>query len=123
MQHYFDRNQNEVDAFEDHRNISPVCSFCPKELSIQAHEQFHNPIILLQLLIDRISQLGLEPLEPDSHTDQFRLEFVRIVTKVRHSTTEFEYVEISRELGSLTYEVKSFLEAKGLDCALSRLVI
>ena len=123
MQHYFDRNQNEVDAFEDHRNISPVCSFCPKELSIQAHEQFHNPIILLQLLIDRISQLGLEPLEPDSHTDRFRLEFVRIVTKLRHSTTEFEYVEISRELGSLTCEVKSFLEAKGLDCALSRLVI
>ena len=123
MQHYFDRNQNEVDAFEDHRNISPVCSFCPKELSIQAHEQFHNPIILLQLLIDRISQLGLEPLEPDSHTDRFRLEFVRILTKLRHSTTEFEYVEISRKLGSLTCEVKSFLEAKGLDCALSRLVI
>ena len=123
MQHYFDRNQNEVDAFEDHRNISPVCSFCPKELSIQAHEQFHNPIILLQLLIDRISQLGLEPLEPDSHIDRFRLEFVRIITKLRHSTTEFEYVEISRELGSLICEVKSFLEAKGLDCALSRLVI
>jgi hypothetical protein len=123
MQHYFDRNQNEVDAFEDHRNISPVCSFCPKELSIQAHEQFHNSIILLQLLIDRISQLGLEPLEPDSHVDRFRLKFFRILTELRHSTTEFEYVEISRELGSLTCEVKSFLEAKGLDCALSQLVI
>lgn len=88
------------------------CKICPRNLTINQHTRFHNPILYLQSLISK--QLKYHPYhsKPTSKGYRYKLKEIAILHKLGFCMTENEFDNIYRQLTQLILEIQSLIKRK-----------